>query len=177
MPWPERPEASPRQSHRRCRPGSTQPPRHTASTTRRQQRLAIDHLDDVLHRLGLGASASCPTTQPVSVRDANRHAHTRTNGRQLEVIGNAVSKAIEERNRDGDGDLSHVDSEFRMQNADRNKHELSGSIQRSILHSILHSAFCILNYASTPCVSIARTLFMSSQTSRFDEGLRSRYAG
>ena len=47
-------------------------------------------------------------------------------------------------------------------------------MQEQTLQSILHLHSELLVRAS---VSSARTLFMSSHTSRFEDGLRSRYAG
>ena len=108
-------------------------PRAQLHDARRQEGLAIDHFDEVLDRVwrrSLRVMGDDATGQRAR---SDRNAHARANGRQLEVVGNAVREAIEKGNWDRDGNLTHYS-----------------------------------------CVSIARTRFMSSQTSRLDEGFRSR---
>ena len=103
--------------------------------------------------------------QPVSDARADGHSHARADRRNRHAVRNAIGEEIEERNGDRDGDYAR---QFRMQNS-----ECRNDASR-VRFCILHSQFRIIVRA---CVSRTRTLFMSSHTSRFADGLRSRYAG
>ena len=75
-------------------------PRAQVHDTRRQKRLAIDDLDDVLDRVGRGnVRVELDDTTGQGTR-ADRHTNPGPDGWQLEVIRNAVREAIEKRDRD-----------------------------------------------------------------------------
>ena len=75
-------------------------PRAQIDDPRRQKRLPIDDLDDVLDRVGCGSVGLERDDATGQRARADRHTNAGADGRKLEMIRNGVGEAIEKRNRD-----------------------------------------------------------------------------